>query len=586
MLDVSHTGLRTAGGLLAVCGLFLNSSPTAAQFKIVAITGQQVPGAPAGNTFASLSLAGINDLGQTAIIGESAEGQRVLVEDQGAFRTVAREGDAAPGAAAGFAFDGFPFAVLNDAGRVALVANYSPDGSGNIQIPGCDCPAHALWSEAGGSLQPIALFGDMMLGAMDPFASSKRYLDFSIPAFNVVGESAFAAHSQLRVVRDCSVLPCTTGVWMERNEIVGKVAIEGDPAPTLGTEFEGFDFYSDFQFPIADVAIALNDRGEAAFRASTSTPTLEGRDGLWSTEAGSLMPVILEGLQAPGLPVGTMFKRASGFFAPAINNAAQIASQWDLAVGGGVTELNNSAIWTGRPGNVRLVAREGDPAPGTAEMFSQFDNPIINRSGDTAFGGGAGPIPAGEFAPELSGIWVERSGQLSAVAVTDQPAPGLPFDGLFDAIGSPWMNASGQVAFVATLKVGQGGVTDETNQGIWAHSPNGELVMIARKGDTIDVDNGLGVDLRIISSLSLFNNVIFAGSGSGNEDGRPSLFNDAGQIAIYAEFTDGTNGVLVSNKVAVPEPSTLVLLVHGMAVLAICRCARQKVTHRQLDKSI
>jgi hypothetical protein len=47
-------------------------------------------------------------------------------------------------------------------------------------------------------------------------------------------------------------------------------------------------------------------------------------------------------------------------------------------------------------------------------------------------------------------------------------------------------------------------------------------------------------------------------SATGNADGRPSGFNDLGQISFVAFFTDGTSGVFVSRAVAVPEPSTLV----------------------------
>jgi hypothetical protein len=37
---------------------------------------------------------------------------------------------------------------------------------------------------------------------------------------------------------------------------------------------------------------------------------------------------------------------------------------------------------------------------------------------------------------------------------------------------------------------------------------------------------------------------------SGNSDGRPSGLNNVGQLAFWASFTDGSQGVFVSNKVA------------------------------------
>ncbi|MEZ6072461.1 MAG: PEP-CTERM sorting domain-containing protein [Pirellulales bacterium] len=54
---------------------------------------------------------------------------------------------------------------------------------------------------------------------------------------------------------------------------------------------------------------------------------------------------------------------------------------------------------------------------------------------------------------------------------------------------------------------------------------------------------------------------------SGNQDGRNSLFNDRGQVAFGATFTDGTSGIFVSNAVAVPEPASLMLFAVGATLL-------------------
>ena len=82
----------------------------------------------------------------------------------------------------------------------------------------------------------------------------------------------------------------------------------------------------------------------------------------------------------------------------------------------------------------------------------------------------------------------------------------------------------------------------------------GNLRLIVRQGDTIDVDDGPGIDLRTIRYLSVFS------SNTGNDDGRGSGFNDLGQLAFKATFTDGATGIFVSDRVAViPEPSSLLL---------------------------
>ena len=68
--------------------------------------------------------------------------------------------------------------------------------------------------------------------------------------------------------------------------------------------------------------------------------------------------------------------------------------------------------------------------------------------------------------------------------------------------------------------------------------------------------------------LAPVNFVDFIG-GSGNQDGRGSGFNDLGQITFSARFTDGSYGVFVSNVVAVPEPSTIVLSVIAISIATL-----------------
>jgi hypothetical protein len=104
---------------------------------------------------------------------------------------------------------------------------------------------------------------------------------------------------------------------------------------------------------------------------------------------------------------------------------------------------------------------------------------------------------------------------------------------------------------------------------IWATDLNGQLRLIVRTGDLFDVnDDPLVSDLRTISFLTFQ-------EWSGNEDGRRSAFNDLGQLAFHASFTDGTSGIFVSNLVAVvPEPRTLVVSVAtGLLALRRYRCA-------------
>jgi hypothetical protein len=69
-------------------------------------------------------------------------------------------------------------------------------------------------------------------------------------------------------------------------------------------------------------------------------------------------------------------------------------------------------------------------------------------------------------------------------------------------------------------------------------------------GQQLEVAPG---DVRTISFFS------FSGNGN-NEEGHRSGFNDRGQVAFWARFTDGSSGIFVSNLVAIPEPSAIILV--------------------------
>lgn len=98
--------------------------------------------------------------------------------------------------------------------------------------------------------------------------------------------------------------------------------------------------------------------------------------------------------------------------------------------------------------------------------------------------------------------------------------------------------------------------------GLWATDPHGILKLIAREGDPLQVGPN---DVRTISTLQFVTH-------SGNGDGRNSAFNDKGQIAFSAYFTDGSSGIFVSNLVAVPEPAAIL----SLTITVICNMTARR----------
>jgi hypothetical protein len=305
----------------------------------------------------------------------------------------------------------------------------------------------------------------------------------------------------------------------------------------------------------------LNDAGQTAFFGFLTGGGVDfvNDQGIWSEGSGSLALVARSGSQAPGMPSGVNY---AGFSDPDLNNAGHIAF-WGYLEGSGAGGPYDDGIWSESSGGMALVARRGSQAPGAPngvnfgnEALLTFDSPKLNDAGGLAFRGFiSGP---GVDSTNNEGIWLGAAESLALVARTGSQAPGTPsgvnFSSFFPSHGALQLNQAGQSAFVARLAGSGVGAPFQNDRGIWATDRSGELHLIARIGNLLEVAPG---DFRTIRELSL------AGAGTGNSDGRPSGFNNLGQLAFWASFNGGS-GIFVSNVVAVPEPASLALLAVGL----------------------
>jgi hypothetical protein len=311
----------------------------------------------------------------------------------------------------------------------------------------------------------------------------------------------------------------------------------------------------------------LNHAGVTAFAASVTGSGSEFvQDGIWSGGAGNLNLKFGVGNHAPGTASGVNFLT---FSAPALNGASQVAFR-AILTGTGVTNANDQGIWSEGSGALDLIAREGSPAPGTPSgvNFAGFDSPVLNSAGQVAID--VAVSGTGVEDTNNTGIWSGSAGDLDLVIREASHAPGTPSGARFSDFRSLTLNSAGQIAFAATLyrpvpdrngnlPPGDFGGVDTTNDnGIWAADAGGSLTLIAREGDLLEV---APADFRTISTLDFF-------GGTGNGDGVASGFNDIGQLAFLATFTDGSSGVFVSSLAAVPEPASALLLLIGL--MAMC----------------
>jgi hypothetical protein len=501
-------------------------------------------------------------------------------------RTAALTGQTAPGTSSGVTFEGFgsfhkpqePIIyqgpVLNDVGQVAFRANLTGTGVDSSNNQG-------IWSEGSGSLALVARTGNQAPGTPNGVNfSTDPALELFSPVLNNVGQTAFYG----------GLSDGNLGLWSEGSGSLALVARNGQQAP--GTP-SGVNFTFDILYNNLD-DVVFNDAGQTAFRANLtgSGVTSENFYGIWSEGSSGLELVARLGSQAPGLPAGV---NHGDLFEAGLNNAGQTVF-FSMLTGSGINDDNDRSLWFGEPGSLELVARKGSPGPVGGSFGELFNTLWINDAGQIAFH--SAPLDtnvadhvwsnassslaliahSGDHAPGLSsgvtfdffpgylainnsgqimvpaivagtgvdstnsaGVWLADSSNLTLIVRRGDHAPGTPAGVNFDRFGLnswPTLNDAGQVAFRSTL-VGSG--VDSTNdRGIWATDQSGELQLLARTGDLLEVAPG---DFRTIGALE------FVGA-TGNSDGRASAFNNLGQLVFWASFTDGSEGVFVSNAVA------------------------------------
>jgi hypothetical protein len=334
------------------------------------------------------------------------------------------------------------------------------------------------------------------------------------------------------------------------------IAREGSPAP--GATGTAPVFSTTTNFPTLDRRI--NNSNQVAFGAQLSGDGVSaGNDKaiyVWTPDGGNgtLALAAQTGSTAPGLGSSTI--RFSGIDeSPAFNDAGEVAFRGQLIgdPGDGVNLINNFAIWKGTPDNLQLVVRSDDnsPIPGV-KIRSPDANPRMNASGQVAFFSvlvGTGVLTG----VNDRALWVTTPAGIEQVARKNEPAPGTGAGVNFNALEAvpPAINSLGQVAFTATLT--GTGVVGTNDRGLWAGTP-GSVSLVAREGDVIDVDPGIGVVNRTIQSISFANGYIRHPVNASFESASAAL-NDSGLIAWQAQFTAASGGGTAIFLTQLPEIS-------------------------------
>jgi hypothetical protein len=454
--------------------------------------------APVGGSYISFGARPVlNGSGQVAFIanltgGSSASG--LFAGTSNSMQAAALQGTAAP---AGGNYESFNNIVLNDSRQVAYHATLTGGSS-----------TTGIFVGAPGSVQAAALQG----------TSAPAGGNYSSIAANVT--PALNASGQVGFVASLTGGSSSSGLFAGAAGSVLAVALQGTSAPSGGN-------YTGMLFP------ALNDSGKMVIAANLSGATFP--TGLFAGTPGSVQTIAVEGMATPA--GGTYYF----LYIPAtINNAGQVAYIANIS-GGSSTQ----GLFTGAPGSVQTVALRDTAAP-AGRNYNTLGVPLLNSSGQVAF---RATLTDGSSS---NGIFAGSVGSLQTIALGGSATP----DGVgnFNVLGSNVaFNAPGQVAFLSSL-IGTG-VTDANDNGLYAGTA-GNVFKIVREGDILDVDPGLGIDLRTVSSIAFT-------TGSGGQDGKTMSLNDDGLLVYRLTFTDSSSGIFTSQIAAVPEPGTLGLLAAG-----------------------
>ncbi|HEX2474975.1 MAG TPA: choice-of-anchor tandem repeat NxxGxxAF-containing protein [Lacipirellulaceae bacterium] len=480
--------LRIGIVALLLC-LHLPVIAVALPFRTVALSGQPAPGTPPGVVYAGFDngiinengtvvfSAGLAGPGVTAVHPSNAYG--IWKEVAGVISKVVRSGEQAVGLPPGVNY------YLPGASRV--------DGYGRVTFSAeaPDVSRHAIFSEVDGSLRLVARETEQFSGQ----PAGIRFNGLGSPLVNENGNMALISW-----ISGPGLPGGSYGIFTDRSGQLELVIKDEDSAPGI---------------PGARIlqlsAPAFNDHGVLALHGRYTGGVFPNDHAVWTEQTGIFSLLARSGQAPGGLPAGVVFGPLDD---PRINNAGEVMFHGALT-GPGITSANDQALWLHNGGEFQFIAREGSPAAGIAAGANHGSNhyAYLNGAGEATF---VGTLTGSAVNLQNdSALWSQRGDTLRLIAREGDHAPGTPAGvmfGDFSRLGADSafsVNNMSQVAF--HVKLTGPGVTAVNDTGIWVTDLSGALRLVAREGDLFDVnDDPMLEDLRTVFLTKLsgpgFNN--------------------------------------------------------------------------------
>ena len=517
----SQRAVSSNGLVITFCGALLTLIPSdrlqaAVTYRTLNLTGLPAAGTDPGINYDAFSARSLSDSGNAVFLaGLQGPGVIPLENDRGIYLTdsvneslVARGDDIPTGFVGDVAYDNSTLGLFYVSGggeNAVFDTQLTGDGVnvGNNR---------GVFQGTTEGAELIALESGWAPGA----GHGVVFSDINISATNNSGQSVASVQLDgvgVNAANDGAMYSFGLGS-------ANLIAREGQQVPGAGpgTTF-GFLSVGDPQ---------ISNTGQVTFIGPHS-----GGVGIFThTETNGLQEVVLSGTAAPSAVVGTNFFDVD-FFSVNDAGATLFRGFTDGPAG------QSTGLYVEEDG-LQLLVERGQTAPGTFlnPQFELFGNLAINGAGHVAFTASLMGPAVNETNQGV--LYKIVDGSLEYVLRQNDLVPDATDAARFGEVNSFYFNDAGQIAFFSFL---QGENVDDSNDRALFAEVDGQLRVIARKGDLFDVDaDPLTEDLREVAFLTAA-----VTTTAGSQDGRTSLFNSAGQLLFSLSFTDGSQGLFVAD---------------------------------------
>ena len=321
----------------------------------------------------------------------------------------------------------------------------------------------------------------------------------------------------------------------------------------------------------------LNDAGEVLFNAELALDSggvdESNQHGLWGPDAaGGVRLIARQGQALPGSG-GLALCSASPLRLLADGTALFVGASRADCQADGPRQL--MVVVANTAGDLEGLVRLPGPAPGLGQGVELAESDLAfaiaaNELGDVALRARLEPDAGADVA-----LWGPNSeGALAILAREGSAAPGVA-GGLFGGDHSrfavvfdrPVVDGERQVAFLASLAHGPGGVDESNDTGLWVGDPDSGLTLVLREGGAVpgapedvvmgDLGESFGVATGANGGLALFGRLV-VGPGAVTEDDDGVILGPDGQGGVTLWLREGSD-------VGLPDGISIVSLEPGDA---------------------